>query len=134
MYFELKNLFTGLTQNPGFEKIYVIIKNGVLNVLFSKIMDGTVGTEAKMTICFIKTVSLLLALVSAVQENNFEWYLQEKHEMVKYCFAFDHTNYARYVSYQQVYLRELQGIINNNAMMNLTQHGFGDSLSVDSFS
>ena len=133
MYFELKNLFTGLTQNPGFEKIYFIIKNGVLNVLLSKIMDGTVGTEAKMTICFIKTVSLLLALVSAVQENNFEWYLQEEHEMVKYCFAFDHTNYARYVSYQQVYLRELQGI-NNNAMMNLTQRGFGDSLSVDSFS
>ena len=56
MYFELKNLFTGLTQNPGFEKVDVIIKNGVLNVLFSKIMDGTVGTEAKMTICFIKTV------------------------------------------------------------------------------
>ena len=133
MYFELKNLFTGLTQNPGFEKIYVIIKNGVLNVLFSKIMDGTVGTKAKMTICFIKTVSSLLALVSAVQENNFEQYLQEEHEMVKYCFAFDHTNYARYVSYQQVYLRELQGI-NNNAMMNLTQRGFGDSLSVDSFS
>ena len=133
MYFELKNLFTGLTQNPGFEKVDVIIKNGVLNVLFSKIIDGTVGTEAKMTIYFIKTVSSLLALVSAVQENNFEQYLQEEHEMVKYCFAFDHTNYACYVSYQQVYLRELQGI-NNNAMMNLTQRSFGDSLSVDSFS
>ena len=50
-------------------------------------MDGTVGTEAKMTICFIKTVSSLLALVSAVQENNFERHLREEREMVKYCFA-----------------------------------------------
>ena len=34
--FELKNLFTGLTQNPSFEKIDVIIKNETLNVLFVK--------------------------------------------------------------------------------------------------
>ena len=133
MGFELKNLFTDLRQNSDFETIEVTIKSEALNVLFSNIMDDTVGTEAKMTICFIKTVSSLLALVSAVQENNFERYLQEEHGMVKYCFAFDHTNYARYVSYQQVYLRELQGI-NNNAMMNLTQRGFGVSLSGDSFS
>ena len=52
--FELKNLFTGLTQNPGFEKIDVIMKNEAFNVLFSKIMNDTVGTEAKMDICFIK--------------------------------------------------------------------------------
>ena len=95
-------------------------------------MDGSVGTEAKMTICFIKTFSSLLALVSAVQENNFERHLQEEREMVKY-FAFNHINYACYMSHQQVYLRELQGI-NNNAMMNLAQCGFGDSLSGDSFS
>ena len=87
-------------------------------------MDGTVGTEAKMTICFIKTVSSLLALVSAVQENNFERHLREEREMVKYCFAFNHINYARYVSHQQVCLRELEGI-NNNAMMNLKQTWFG---------
>ena len=86
-----------------------------------------------MTICFIKTVSSFLALVSAAQENNFERYLQEEREMVKYCFAFNHINYTRYLSYQQVYLRELQGI-NNNAMINLMQCGFGDSLSGDLFS
>ena len=63
MNFELKNLFTGLKQNPRFEKINVIIKDEALRILFSKIMDGTVGAEAKMTICFIKTVSSILALV-----------------------------------------------------------------------
>ena len=119
-------------QNPGFEKIDVILKDEAFNILFSKIMDDTVGTEAKMTICFIGTVSSLLALVSAVKEKNLEQNLQEKREMFKYCFAFNHINYARYVSHQQVCLRELEGI-NNNAMMNLTQRGLGDSLSGDSF-
>ena len=50
--------------------------------------------------------------------------------MVKYCFAFDHINYTRYVSYQQVYLQELQRI-NSKAIIGLTQR---DSLLGDSFS
>ena len=92
MIFELKNLFTGLTQKPRFEKIDVIMKNEIFNVLFSKIMNDKVGTEAKMDICFIKNVSSLLALVSAVRENNLEQHLQADLEMVKYCFAFNHIN------------------------------------------
>ena len=66
MNFELKNLFIGFTQNPGLEKIDVIMKNEAGNVFFSKIMDDTVGTEAKMAICFIKNVSSILAVVSAI--------------------------------------------------------------------
>ena len=121
-----------ITQNPGLEKIDVIMKNEAFNVLFSQIMDDTVGKEAKMIICFIKNVSSLLALVSAVRENNFERHSQAECEMVKYCFAFYHINFARYVSYQQVYLRELQ-CVNSNAMVNLMQRGFGGSLSCDLF-
>ena len=52
--FELKNLFIGLTTRPRFRKKDVIIKNEAFNVLFSQIMDDTVGTEAKKTTCFIK--------------------------------------------------------------------------------
>ena len=87
MNFELKNLFTCLTQNPYLEKIDVVIKTEALNVLFSKIMDDTVGTVAKMDIRFIKNVSSFLALVSVVREKNFERHLQAELEMVKYCFA-----------------------------------------------
>ena len=57
MSFELKNLFTCITQNPGLEKIDVIIKNEASNVFFPKIIDDTVGTEAKMDIPFIENVS-----------------------------------------------------------------------------
>ena len=86
-----------------------------------------------MTICFIKDVSSLLALASAVPEKNFERHLLAECEVVKYYFAFDHINYARYMSYQQVYLQELQRI-NSNAIMDLTQRVFGGSLSGVSFS
>ena len=128
MNFELKNLFRGLTQNRGLKKIDVIMKNEAVIVLFSEITDDTVGTEDKMTICFIKKFSSLLALVSAIRENKFERNLQAECEIVKYFFAFNQINYRRYASYQQIYLRELQSI-NINAMVNLAQCGFGDSLS-----
>ena len=54
---------------PRFRKNRRYYKNEALSVLFSKIMDDTVGTEAKMDIRFIKNVSSLLVLVSAVQEK-----------------------------------------------------------------
>ena len=87
MNFELKNLFIGLTQDPRLEKLDVIMKNEAINVLFSQIMDDTVGTVAKVDICFIKNDSLLLALVSAARENNFKRHLPAEREMTKFCFA-----------------------------------------------
>ena len=50
-----------------------------------------------MTIAYIKDVSSLLALVSAVRELH----LRAEREMMKHVFAFDHVNYSRYLSYQQ---------------------------------
>ena len=67
MNFELKNLFIGATQEPGLEKIDVIMKNEAFSILFCQIMeimDNTVRNEAKITISFIKDVSSLLPLVS----------------------------------------------------------------------
>ena len=49
--------------------------------LFSQIMDGTAGTEAEMTIGFIKCVLSFLTLVSAVRENNFKGHLQAERKM-----------------------------------------------------
>ena len=66
------------------------------------------GTQSKITIQYLKDVSNLLALVSAVRENNIEKHLQAERRMLKQVFAFDHQNYARYLSYQHVFLRELQ--------------------------
>ena len=42
------------------------MKSKAFNVLFSQIMDEIVGTEAEKTMCFIKNVLSLQALVLAV--------------------------------------------------------------------
>ena len=53
--------------------------------------------------------------------------------MLKHCFAFDHINYARYLSFQYVFLRDLQGR-NHPAITDLKSRGFGGSLSGNAFS
>ena len=100
--------------------------------LFSQIIDGTTGTEAEMTIGFIKNVLSLLTLVSAVREKNFKGHLQAEHKMFKYCFVFNYLN-CTLVFKQQVQLRKLQRF-NTNAAVDITQRAFGDSLSGDLFS
>ena len=34
--------------------------------------------------------------------------MEAERDMLKYCFAFDHINYARYMSFQHVYLSDLE--------------------------
>ena len=97
------------------------------------------GTESKMTIAYLKDVSSLLALVVAVRDCNFELHfffelhLQAEREMIKHYFAFDHVNYARYLAYQQVYLRDLERK-DHPAINDLKTRGFGCSISDGNFS
>ena len=84
------------------------------------------GTESK--IAYLKCVSSLLAAVAAVRDCNFELHLQAEREMIKHCFVFDHVTYARYLAYQQVYLRDLKGN-DHPAINDLKTRGFGCSIS-----
>ena len=85
-----------------------ILNKKEFNDLYDNIMLEQNGTESKMTIAYLKEVSSLLALVAAVRDCSFELHLQAEREMIKHCFACNHVNYARYLAYQQVYLRELE--------------------------
>ena len=51
-----------------------------------------------------------------------------KRVIINLCFAFDHVNYARYLSYQNIHLEKLQQD-NNPAIEDLRRRGFGGSLS-----
>ena len=53
--------------------------------------------------------------------------------MVKHCFAFDHVNYARYMSFHHVYLRDLERK-SHPAFKEMMLRGFGGSLSGTPFS
>ena len=61
-----------------------------------------------MTVQYLKNVSILLAVVSAVREGNIHQHLQAERDMLKHCFAFDHVDFKRYLSYQPVYLGDQQ--------------------------
>ena len=60
-----------------------------------------------MTIKYLKGMSTMLAVVSAVREFNLQRHLSVKRDILKLIFAFDHINYARLNTYQHVYLNNL---------------------------
>ena len=121
-----------LGRKPSRENLQTVVDNQHFQILCQNILEGQTGTESKMTIRYLKDVSSLLALVSAVRQENLDRHLQAEMEMLQYCFVFDHINYVRYLSYQQVYLRFLEA---NNilATSHLKERGFGGSLSGQPF-
>ena len=66
------------------------------------------GSDGELTVNYLKDVSLLLSLVSAVRECNSEQHLQAERNMIYLAFAYGHQNYARYNTYQNVYLSYLK--------------------------
>ena len=66
-------------------------------------------------------------MVSAVRQKNFGRRFQAEREIIRYCFTFDHINYSRYLTYQQVYLRTLQSK-QRKAVIDLDEQVLGGSL------
>eukprot|EP00794_Sanderia_malayensis_P009432 gene9432-biopygen7559 len=123
----LKEKLIELRKNPSpgaLEKVLVLKS---FHALKRQIMIES-GTQAKMTVKYLKDISLMLALVSAVREKDFERHLQAERQMLKLVFAFDHINYGRYNTYQHVFLRRLE------AFNDLALRGHGASESGDIFS
>ena len=89
---KLKELFLKLKSDPSSQNLDEILHNPEFESLSEEILKTTEGTESEMTIAYLKDVSSMLALVSAVRDNNLELHLQAEREMVKHCFAFDNVN------------------------------------------
>ncbi len=88
--------------------------------------------QQTMTVAYLRDISSLLALVSAVREGNFERHLEAEREMLKQVFAFDHQNYSRYLTFQHVLLTDLKSS-NNPAYQELLERGFGANYSGEKF-
>ena len=81
----------------------------------------------------MKDVSCLLELVRSVGTGDFELHTEAQREMINLCFALDHVNYARYLSYQHIHLQKLQQD-NIPAIDDLRRRGIVGSLSESNFS
>ena len=126
---ELKLLFLNLRWKPTAENLNFILSNNEFQNLFGKILNNRMGLNQKwLSVFYEMSMACQLAMASAVREKNFERHLQAEGEMIKFCFAFDHINYSRYLTYQHVYLRTLQRE-RSKAVADLNEQGFGVSLS-----
>ena len=120
-----------LKSEPNPAHLNRVMKNANFTKLYRRVISPGQGSECQMTVAYLQDVSALLALVSAVREGDLERHLQAEREMLKHCFAFDHINYVRYLSFQHVFLRDLLRR-NRPAITDLKSRGFGGSLSINS--
>ena len=74
-------------------KEYIELANAVLST------TGTVN--------YLKDVSTMLTIVSAVRTGNIIQHLQAERQMLKLTFVFDHIDSARYNSFQYVFLSKI---------------------------
>ena len=62
---------------------------------FSSMLMSTMGYLSQMTMQYLKEISMMLAIASAVRGDIFK-HLQAEREMLKLVFAFDHVHYASF--------------------------------------
>ena len=129
---ELLVNLVALRQNPSSTLVEKLVAQESFKDLFAEITSTNGGTERSMTVAFLQDVSSMLALVSAVRDNSFEKHLQAEREMLRLVFAFDHQNYARYLSYQHVMLNNLKSN-SHAAYEDLRIRGFGANYSGEKF-
>ncbi|CAH1248853.1 Hypp8457 [Branchiostoma lanceolatum] len=55
------------------------------------------GKLARFWMSYIEMVEIMLNLVGASREGDWELHLSAISQMIPWCFAYDHTNYARYL-------------------------------------
>ena len=72
---------------------------------------------------------MLLYLARSVRDGNFKLHIEAQREMLKFCFSFNHINYARYMTYQHLFISQLE-IENHPAVIDLKSRdiGIGGSL------
>ena len=120
-----------LRLNPSPEKLQQAMSLPAFDELHSRITSVD-GYQGKITMAFLHDISALLSLVSAVRENKFEHHLAAERQMVPLLFAYNHQNYARYLSYQQVFMSDLKHH-SHPAYQDLCSHGFGASYTSGGF-
>ncbi|XP_057316865.1 uncharacterized protein LOC130657893 [Hydractinia symbiolongicarpus] len=127
----LRESLKSLRENPSTEALEAVIELDEFEELVREI-SSCESPQQTMTVAYLRDISSLLALVSAVREGNFERHLEAEREMLKQVFAFDHQNYSRYLTFQHVLLTDLKSS-NNPAYQELLERGFGANYSGEKF-
>ena len=130
---ELLQHLQKLRASPDSSSLERLMKLEQMDHLVNSILRHTEGSDGALTVAYLHDVSCLLTLVSAVREGDLNRHLQAEQQMIYRAFAFYHPNYARYCSYQHVYLQGMK-TERHPAYLDLMKRGFGASLTGDKFS
>ena len=103
----LKSKLTRLAKEPSPSTCSRILECQAFNEFFKEVIHAE-GEQARVTWCYIRDVSALLALVSAVRESDFERHLAAERQMLPLLFSYNHFNYSRYNTYQHFFLLNLK--------------------------
>ena len=96
----LKNLSTNLCQKEAQEAMENPLFSNVFE-LFHRYLDHlryNNGNLSTFWMSYIDVVQIMLGLLRSSREGDWSLHLSSIREMIPWCFAYDHLNYARYLS------------------------------------
>ena len=86
------NEFEEKMTSPGFAKFVELFDNYLKYLRLEK------GKLSQFWMSYLDLVEILLGLLRASREGNWELHLSSVRQMIPWCFAYDNLNYARYLS------------------------------------
>ena len=129
---DMNSMIAKLRCNTNSETLQVLLNHAPFKQYCDNLIVSS-GTQCQMMTQYVKDVSLLLALISAVREKTIELHVVAERALLPKCFAFNHINYSRYLTAQHINLQRIQ-IYKKEAWEDLLKEGFGGSLSGSTFS
>ena len=120
---ERKNVILNWRKGTTPANVEAVLQHFSFDVLVENILDDKKGSQSKMTVAYLKDIFSLLAPVAAVRRGELQLHIEAERDRLKYCFAFDHINYARCMSFQHVYLSDLEAK-GNPAIDNFTRYSW----------
>ena len=129
----LRNTLRSLRCEPSPDKLLEVMQLAQFEDIVERVLAFEEESDGELTVNYLKDVSLLLSLVSAVRECNIEQHLQAERNMIYPAFAYGHQNYVRCNTYQNVYLSYPKQI-DHPAFHDLKTKRIGGSLTEEKFS
>ena len=130
---ELNFRFKTFRRDPCNATMLSVVSAPQFSILFENIFRCEENSMGALIVAYLKDVSSMLALVSAVRDMDIGGNIQAERKLVAQFFAFDHQNYARYGAYQHVKIQQLKHE-GHPAFSDMLNKGFGGSITGDKFS
>ena len=129
----MKKAIANLRKEANSSNLQALLHLDVFQEFCREVLIGSSGMQSQMVIQYLKDVSGMLSLIFSVREKWIELYAATERKLSPKLFAFDHINYARYLTVQHVELEKIE-LNNKDAWEDLKTNGCGGSLSGDKFS